>query len=71
MKTHFAVALSMLAGATLGAAAIQGLHAQAKPPAYVVVEVDVTDQDAYVKEYAPLAQKAMRDAGGRNSCRQC
>lgn len=65
MKTHFAVALSMFAGAALGAAAIQGLHAQAKPPAYVIVEVDVADQNAYVKEYAPLAQKAMRDAGAK------
>jgi hypothetical protein len=31
MKTRYTVALSMLAGATLGAAAVQGLHAQAKP----------------------------------------
>jgi len=30
MKTHYTVALSMIAGAALGAAAIQGLHAQAK-----------------------------------------
>lgn len=31
MKTQYTVALSMIAGAALGAAAIQGLHAQAKP----------------------------------------
>jgi hypothetical protein len=30
MKTRFIVALSMVAGAAIGAAAIQGVHAQAK-----------------------------------------
>lgn len=65
MKTYSAVALSMLAGAALGAAAIQGLHAQAQPTAYVIVEVDMTDPDAYAKEYGPLAQKAMKDGGAK------
>ena len=36
MKARYTVALSMIAGAALGGAAIQGLHAQAKPPAYVI-----------------------------------
>jgi len=31
MEIRYTVALSMLAGAVLGAAAIEGLHAQAKP----------------------------------------
>jgi hypothetical protein len=30
MKTRFTVTLSMIAGAALGAMAVQGLHAQAK-----------------------------------------
>ena len=34
MKTYFTVALSMLAGASLGAGAIQGLQAQGKPKAW-------------------------------------
>jgi hypothetical protein len=55
MKTHYTVALSMIAGAALGAAAIQGLHAQAKPPVYSVAEISVTNLDAYLKEYSPLA----------------
>ena len=50
MKTPYTVALSMLAGAALGATAIQGLHAHAKPRAFVVAEVDVTNQDGFVKE---------------------
>jgi hypothetical protein len=36
MRTRFAVALAMLAGAGVGAAVTQTLHAQAKPPVYVV-----------------------------------
>jgi hypothetical protein len=36
MKTRYTVVLSMIAGAAVGAAAIQGLHAQAKPKAYLV-----------------------------------
>jgi uncharacterized protein (DUF1330 family) len=53
----------MLAGAGLGAAAVQGLHAQAKPPAYVISEIDVTDKDAYAKEFVPLAVKALKESG--------
>ncbi|MGD0026934.1 MAG: DUF1330 domain-containing protein [Xanthobacteraceae bacterium] len=64
MKTRYALTLAMLAGAALGAAAVQGLHAQATPPAYAVIAVDVTNADAYLKEYAPLAAKAMKDGGG-------
>jgi hypothetical protein len=40
VKTQYTVVLSILAGIGLGAAAVQGLHAQAKPPAYFVVEID-------------------------------
>jgi hypothetical protein len=38
----------MLAGAAFGAAAIQGLHAQAKPPVYTVSEIQITNLDAYL-----------------------
>src|SRR5438552_16535792 len=65
MKTRYTVLLSMIAGAALGGAAIQGLHAQAKPPVYLVTEIDVTNPDAYAKEYAPKAQAIIKAAGGR------
>jgi uncharacterized protein (DUF1330 family) len=55
----------MLAGAALGAAAVQGLHAQAKPPVYYVAEVDVTNPDAYGKEFAPKMQALIKSHGGR------
>jgi uncharacterized protein (DUF1330 family) len=65
MKTRYTVTFAMLAGFGLGAVAVQGLHAQAKPPIYYVAEIDVTDVDAYTKEYAPLAQASIKAAGGR------
>jgi uncharacterized protein (DUF1330 family) len=65
MKTRYTVALSMLAGATLGAAAVQGLHAQAKAPVYTVSEIQITNLDAYLKEYAPIAQASIKAAGGK------
>ena len=63
MKTQYIVALSVAAGVAIGAAAIQTLHAQAKPAGYVVVEIDVSDPDAYAKEFLPGAGKALADAG--------
>jgi hypothetical protein len=65
MKRPIIIGLAVLAGAALGALAVQGLHAQAKPPVYVVTEIDVTNLDAYVKEYAPKAQALIRSSGGR------
>ena len=65
MKTNYKVAIALVAGAAIGGAAIQGLHAQAKPRAFVVAEVDVTNQDAFIKEYTPLAVKALTESGNK------
>jgi uncharacterized protein (DUF1330 family) len=61
MKTKNALALAMLAGIGLGAVAIQSLHAQATPKAYVIVAIrNVTDPDTFktVMEKAPAALAA-------------
>ena len=55
----------MLAGFGLGAVAIEGLHAQAKPPVYQVVEIEPSNMEAYVKDYVPKAQAAIKAAGGK------
>ena len=65
MKTQYSVAFAMLAGFGLGAVAVQGLHAQAKPPVYQVVEIDMSDSEAYLKDYVPKAQAAIKAAGGK------
>jgi uncharacterized protein (DUF1330 family) len=65
MKTKYRVALAMVGSFALGAAAIQGLHAQAKPPAYFIGEVNVTDKDGFAKEFLPLAMKALEEGSGK------
>ena len=65
MRTHYALTLSLLAGIAVGATAVQKLNAQAKPKGYAVVEIDVSNEDPYMKEYAPTAGKALTDAGGK------
>ena len=64
MKTRSTVALSMLAAAALGGAAVQALHAQAKPPIYMIAVNEVRDPNGYAKEYVPPAQKSVKDHGG-------
>ena len=67
MSRYLTVAIAMFAGGALGAAAVEGLHAQAKPPVYQVTEIDVSaaNVEAYVKDYAPKAQALIKANGGR------
>ena len=64
MKMKYQLAIALLTGAVIGGAAIQGLHAQAKPPAFVVPEIDVTNQDGFAKEFGPAARKALAIGAG-------
>jgi uncharacterized protein (DUF1330 family) len=64
MNTRYSVPLAMLAGIAIGTAAVQTLHAQAKPKAYLVTESEILDQAA-LAEYAPKAQANAKAAGGR------
>ena len=63
MKTHVKLGLVLLAGFGLGAGAVHELHAQTTPPAYVVAEIDVVDENGYANEYLPLANKALAGSG--------
>ena len=70
MKTHYTIALAMLAGFGLGTVAVQGLHAQAKSaqdmtPVYQVTEVEILNPEAYAKDFASKAAAAVKAAGGR------
>ena len=65
MKTRYTVTLAVIAGFGIGAAVVEGLHAQANPPVYYIAEIDVTNADAYMKEYVPKAQATIKAAGGR------
>jgi len=64
MKIHYTTALAMLAGFGLGAVAVHGLHAQARPPAYTIAEIEVTDPAGYQK-YMEGTTTGIPAAGGR------
>ena len=64
---YYKVALAMAAGISLGAAAVEGLHAQAKRAGYVVAEIDMNDQDGYMKEFFAAGGESHR-RGGRQIC---
>ncbi len=65
MKTQYTVPLAIVVGIGLGACAVEGIHARVKPPVYVIAEVEVTNPEAYAKEYVPPAQAATKAASGR------
>src|SRR5712672_2443576 len=65
MNQRITIGLAMLAGAALGAAGVQSIHAQAKPPVYYVAEIDISEPATYASEYAPKAQALIKSHGGR------
>jgi uncharacterized protein (DUF1330 family) len=66
MKTRYTVALSMIAGAALGSAALQGVHAQlAAKKAYTVTELETIDEKA-AADIARRIWVLQTEAGGRN-----
>ena len=68
MNQRIALGLTLLAGVAIGATAIQGLHAQAKPPAYVVIPIlkmnDAAGFKAGVVDKANATAAEMTAAGG-------
>jgi uncharacterized protein (DUF1330 family) len=65
MKQRIALGLTLLAGVAIGATAIQGLHAQATPPTYVVIDIsDITDPEGF-KALLPKAGPANAAFGGK------
>jgi uncharacterized protein (DUF1330 family) len=62
MNTKSKIVLAAVAGAALGATAIQGLHAQAKLKAYSVSEVEVIG--TLPPDYLPAVRKAIEAGHG-------
>jgi uncharacterized protein (DUF1330 family) len=65
MNPKSKIILAVAVGAAMGAAAVQGLHAQAKPKAYTVSELETIDAAAQAV-YVPHIQAAQKAAGARN-----
>jgi uncharacterized protein (DUF1330 family) len=65
MKSYFGLGLATLAGAVFGGLALNGLHAQTKPGAYVVVDIsEITNPDVF-KTLLPKAGPAMQAFNGQ------
>jgi uncharacterized protein (DUF1330 family) len=65
MKTTYTVAIATFAGIAIGGVAVQVLHAQVKPRAYVVIEIDIINQEPFFKEFVPAAVKTITEQGGK------
>jgi uncharacterized protein (DUF1330 family) len=56
--------IAILVGVGIGAVSVQALRAQAKPLAYVIAEINVKNEDGFMKEFLPARAKAIADSGG-------
>ena len=69
MKSNYKVAIALVAGVAIGGSIIQGLHAQATPPAYFVADISaVTDPEA-LKAAGGQSQTAVTAFGGKTIVR--
>jgi uncharacterized protein (DUF1330 family) len=65
MDRYITATLVLIAGAGIGAAAVQVLHAQVRSPAYNIAEITVTNDEGYNKEYVPPIVKSIQESGGK------
>ena len=65
MNSKSRIVLATLVGAAVGGAAIHGLHAQTKPKAYTVTELQTLDSKT-AADVANRITKMQEAAGGRN-----
>jgi hypothetical protein len=65
MKSSYKIAAAVVGSFVVGVGAASVLYAQVKPPAYVLVEIDVKDQDGFAKDYLPKAQANVKEFGGK------
>jgi uncharacterized protein (DUF1330 family) len=65
MKIRYVAVLAMLTGFGSGVALVQGLHAKARPPVYLIADNEVTDPEAYARAYLPLAQASLKIYGAQ------
>ena len=65
MNNSIAMAAALAAGIGIGSFGVQTLHAQAKPPVYMIEDNTVIDPEEFAKEFAPLARESLKTYGGR------
>ena len=64
MKTSLNVIIALVTGCTIGAAAMQAVHAQGKPPGFTIAEIDVIDPEGF-QVFAKRNAAGVATAGGR------
>ena len=65
MKGALKISLAVACGLLVGGGAVQLLHAQAKPPAFVVAEIAVKDKQGYEENYLKATAKDISVHGGK------
>jgi uncharacterized protein (DUF1330 family) len=65
MKINLGTSLALLAGVALGAMAVQGLHAQATPPTYAVIDDSVITDPAGYAAIGPKGGPSVAAFGGK------
>ena len=65
MKSTWKIAETVIGSFVLGVGAADLLHAQTKPPGYVLAEIDVKDQDGYTTDFLPKARANIKESGGK------
>jgi len=65
MTARYKACLTMLTCVVLGALGSQTLHSQARPPAFLIGQIDVRNPEGYAKEYLPKAREIIKAHGGR------
>ena len=63
MKSKLNSAIALIVSAALGGAAIEALHAQSTPKAYVVTEIEIINQEAQ-NAYLPKVGEVIKSTGG-------
>jgi uncharacterized protein (DUF1330 family) len=65
MTRYLKITAAIACGLLIGGGGVQLLHAQSKPPAFVVAEVDVKDRDGFEQNFLKATRKDITDHGGK------
>jgi uncharacterized protein (DUF1330 family) len=65
MNAGCKIGILMLTCTAVGAFGSRALQGEARPPAYLIGQIDVTDPNGYAKEYLPKAREIIKAHGGK------
>jgi uncharacterized protein (DUF1330 family) len=65
MNARYKIAVAMLTCVAVGALGGKALRGEARPPAYLIGQVDVSDPAGYANEYLSKAREIIKAHGGR------